>query len=44
MVFYKWGNVKTGNSKGSGKFRAEAGVYIVPSKLLKEWAMENNTL
>lgn len=39
--FYEWYDVRTGEPKGSGDFRGEAGVLYDAIMLLREWASEN---
>jgi len=36
--FFEWYDVKTGEPKGSGDFRGEAGVYYDAIRLLRQWA------
>ncbi|MCC8407913.1 hypothetical protein LJ707_03165 [Mucilaginibacter sp. UR6-1] len=38
--FYEWYNVQTGEPKGSGDFRGEAGVLFEAISLLKSWAVQ----
>lgn len=39
--FYEWYDVQTGEPKGSGDFRGEAGVLYDAITLLKQWAVKN---
>lgn len=39
--FYEWYNVQTGEAKGSGDFRGEAGVLFDAVESLKQWAAKN---
>jgi glycogen debranching enzyme len=39
--FYEWYDVQTGEPKGSGDFRGEAGVLYDAISLLKQWGREN---
>ena len=39
--FYEWYNVQTGEPKGSGDFRGEAGILYDAISTLKQWAMQN---
>ncbi|PSL45395.1 hypothetical protein CLV51_10497 [Chitinophaga niastensis] len=39
--FYEWYDVQTGEAKGSGDFRGEAGVLYDAIKLLRTWAIKN---
>ncbi|WP_367866197.1 hypothetical protein [Pedobacter sp. WC2423] len=39
--FYEWYNVQTGEAKGSGDFRGEAGVLFDAVESLKRWAAKN---
>jgi len=39
--FYEWYDVQTGEPKGSGDFRGEAGVLFDAITLLKQWAAQN---
>ena len=40
--FYEWYDVRTGEPKGSGNFRGEAGVLYDAVSLLKNWAAKTN--
>jgi hypothetical protein len=40
--FFEWYDVQTGNPKGSGDFRGEAGVLYDAITLLKSWARAND--
>lgn len=40
--FYEWYDVRTGEPKGSGDFRGEAGVLFDTITMLREWADKNN--
>jgi glycogen debranching enzyme len=40
--FFEWYNVQTGEPKGSGNFRGEAGVLYDAISQLKDWAKQNN--
>jgi glycogen debranching enzyme len=39
--FYEWYNVQTGEAKGSGDFRGEAGVLFDAVESLRQWAAKN---
>lgn len=39
--FYEWYDVRTGEPKGSGDFRGEAGVLFDTITMLREWAAKN---
>jgi len=39
--FFEWYDVQTGQPKGSGDFRGEAGVLYDVITLLRQWAMQN---
>ncbi|SHN44305.1 GH36-type glycosyl hydrolase domain-containing protein [Chitinophaga sp. CF418] len=39
--FYEWYDVRTGEPKGSGDFRGEAGVLFDTITMLREWAEKN---
>ncbi|MBB5634559.1 glycogen debranching enzyme [Pedobacter cryoconitis] len=39
--FYEWYNVQTGEAKGSGDFRGEAGVLYDAVESLRQWAAKN---
>jgi hypothetical protein len=39
--FYEWYDVQTGEPKGSGDFRGEAGVLFDAITLLRQWAARN---
>lgn len=39
--FYEWYDVRTGEPKGSGDFRGEAGVLFDAITMLREWAAKN---
>ncbi len=39
--FYEWYHVQTGEAKGSGDFRGEAGVLFDAIESLKQWAAKN---
>lgn len=39
--FFEWYDVQTGQPKGSGDFRGEAGVLYDTITLLRQWAMQN---
>ena len=39
--FYEWYNVQTGEAKGSGEFRGEAGVLYDAVESLRQWAAKN---
>jgi len=39
--FYEWYDVKTGEPKGSGDFRGEAGVYYDAIRVLRQWASDH---
>jgi len=40
--FYEWYDVQTGEPKGSGNFRGEAGVLYEAVQSMKEWAAKQN--
>lgn len=40
--FFEWYDVQTGNPKGSGDFRGEAGVLLDAITLLKKWAINQH--